>query len=95
MPDQQPGRDRRRHHGPIGRAAPTRPAAPGVAAGRSRRWLLVVAGGVTAALLAGASVALVSTSSPSSSGARPAAPVPAAASTAAPGAGPAPGRSDP
>jgi hypothetical protein len=93
MPDQQPGRDRRRHHGPIGRAAPTRPAGPGVAVGRSRRWLLVVAGGVTTALLGGASVALASISG--SSGARPAAPVPAATSTAAPGAGPGPGLSDP
>jgi hypothetical protein len=93
MPDQQPGRDRRRHHGPIGRAAPTRPAGPGAAAGRSRRWLLVVAGGITAALLAGASVALAST--PGSSGAQSAAPVAAVTSTAAPGAGPGPGLSDP
>jgi hypothetical protein len=91
MPDQVPDRARRAYHAPICRAAPTRPAAPGGAAGPSRRWLIVIAGAVTAALLAGASVALAATSA----GAGPAAPVPAVTVTAAPGAGPGSGLSDP
>jgi hypothetical protein len=91
MPDQVPDRARPGHYVPIGRAAPTRLTAPGATAGPSRRWLLVLVGGIIAALLAGASVALTATSS----GSGPAAPVPAATGTAAPGAGPSSGLSDP
>jgi hypothetical protein len=95
MPDQVPDRARRGYHAPICRAAPTRPAAPVGAAGPSRRWLIVIAGGVTAALLAGASVALAATSASAGSGSGPAAPVPAATATATPGAGSGSGLSDP
>ena len=96
MPDQVPGGARRgctRSVGwPIGRAAPTRPAVPGVAAPRSRRWLVVLAGLIAAALLAGASVALAATSS----GSGQSAPAPAAThlAPAGPGAGPGRGLSD-
>jgi hypothetical protein len=68
------------NHGPICRAAPTRPAFRGAAQGRKRRWAAVIAGAAATALLAGASVALAATSS----GSGPSAPVPAARSTAAP-----------
>ena len=91
MPDQVPDRARPGSDVPIGRAAPTRLTVPGAPAGPSRRWLLVLAAGIIAALLAGASVALTATSS----GSGPAAPVPAATGTAAPGAGPGSGLSDP
>jgi hypothetical protein len=90
MPDQVPDRARPGHHVPIGRAAPTRLTAPGAAAGLSRRWLLVLVGGIIAALLAGASVTLTATSS----GSGPAEPVPAASPTP-PAAAPGPGLSDP
>ncbi|HMG63522.1 MAG TPA: hypothetical protein VK599_11285 [Streptosporangiaceae bacterium] len=90
MPDQVPDRARPGPYVPIGRAAPTRLTAPGMA-GPSRRWLLILVGAIIAALLAGASVALTATSS----GSGPATPVPAATGTAAPGAGPGSGLSDP
>jgi hypothetical protein len=66
-PGSQDGRDHRL--GPIGRAAPAPPVGPRLDSGfaaarsRSRRWLLVIVVGIIAALLAGASVTLVSTSS--------------------------------
>jgi hypothetical protein len=93
MPDQVPDRARPGDYMPIGLAAPTRLTAPGAKAASSRRWLLVLVGGIIAALLAGASVALTATSS----GSGPATPVPAATATAtvAPGAGPSSGLSDP
>lgn len=82
MPDQVPGDARHGCTGPvgwpIGRAAPTRPPAPGVAAGPSRRLLIVLAGLIAAALLAGASVTLAATSS------GPGQSAPASAATARP-----------
>ena len=90
MPDQGPDSARRGYQAPICRAAPTRLAAPGGAAGLSRRWLIVIVA-VIVALLAGAAVALAATSS----GSGPAGPAPAATATAAPGAGPSSGLSDP
>ena len=90
MPDQGPDGARRGYPAPICRAAPTRVAGPGGAAGVSRRWLIVIVT-VIAALLAGAAVALAATSS----GRGPAAPAPGATATAAPGAGPSSGLSDP
>jgi hypothetical protein len=90
MPDQGPDGARRGYPAPICRAAPTRVAGPGGAAGLSRRWLIVIVT-VIAALLAGAAVALAATSS----GRGPAAPAPGATATAAPGAGPSSGLSDP
>ena len=90
MPDQGPDGARRGYPAPICRAAPTRVAGPGGAAGLSRRWLIVIVIDI-AALLAGAAVALAA----ASSGRGPAAPAPGATATAAPGAGPSSGLSDP
>jgi hypothetical protein len=75
--------DQADNHGPICRAAPTRPTFPRAAQGQKRRWAAVIAGATATALLAGASVALAATSS----GSGPPAPVPATRSTAAPGHG--------
>jgi hypothetical protein len=77
----------RSYRWPVGRAAPTWLVIPGAPGHRSRRWLVVIGGGV-AALLAGASVALAATpASPARSAPAPAATSPAAP-TATPAAGP-------